>query len=250
MALLEISEMTVTYGALRAVDGVSMTVSAGEISGLVGPNGSGKSTLLNGVSGFVPVAGGAVRVDAEDVSAAPSHRLARLGVSRTFQLMRILPGMTVEENVAAGCHRLNVASGLRSLAQLYRRSRLGDTRERVAAAMERTGIAAHKDELIDELPFGTQRRMEIARAIVAEPRLLLFDEPAAGLGERDLDDLARIVDEEIGRGCAIVLVDHHLHFVRRLCPRIVVLNFGNKIFDGSSQAAMEDQGVREAYVGI
>jgi branched-chain amino acid transport system ATP-binding protein len=249
-ALLALEGLALNYGAVRAVNDVSFTVASGEITALVGPNGSGKSSLLNVISGFVPPTAGRVQVGERDVSGAPPHLLARLGLARTFQLVRLLGGLTVRENVAAGCYAGVARDGARGLLRsLAPQRNAGDMGERVDAALDRVGMLEDASALVDELPFGSRRRVEVARAIVAEPRLLLLDEPAAGLGERDLEDLEQIIRAEAARGCGVILVDHHLHFVLRTCPRAVVLNFGRLIFDGASDAAVDDPEVRTAYVG-
>lgn len=250
-ATLELDGLTLDYGALRAVDHVDLSLDAGQICGLVGPNGSGKSSLLNTISGFSLITEGGIRLEGADVSSAPPHDLARRGVARTFQLVRLLGGMTVQENVAAGCYAMARRSGLRhvmvSMATPGRFT--GEIKGAVDEALERAGVAAVRHELVGGLPFGTQRRVEIARAIASRPKVLLFDEPAAGLSEGDLEDLETVINDEAARGCSVILVDHHLHFVLKVCPRIVVLNFGRLIFDGGSAAAVEDPQVREAYVG-
>jgi ABC-type branched-subunit amino acid transport system ATPase component len=251
MSFLALDGVTLDYGAVRAVDHVELEVGGGEICALVGPNGSGKSSLLNTISGFSVLTEGKISLGGDDVSSTPSFDLARRGVARTFQLVRVLNGLTVEDNVAAGCYAATRRSGLKhvisSIASPRRFS--GEMKETVDTALERAGISHLAHELVDELPFGTQRRVEIARALATKPKLMLFDEPAAGLSERDLDDLERIIQDEARAGCAVILVDHHLHFVLKVCPRVVVLNFGRLIFDGTSQAAIEDPQVREAYVG-
>jgi branched-chain amino acid transport system ATP-binding protein len=250
-AFLQLDRVTLDYGAVRAVDHVELDVAGGEICALVGPNGSGKSSLLNTISGFSVLTDGRIHLGGDDVSSAPSYDLARRGIARTFQLVRVLHGLTVQENVAAGCYAATRRSGLRHVmaSMASPRRYTGEMQATVEEAMERAKISHLADELVDGLPFGTQRRVEVARALATKPKLLLFDEPAAGLSERDLDDLERLIQEEAARGCAVILVDHHLHFVLKVCPRVVVLNFGRLIFDGPSAAAIEDQQVREAYVG-
>lgn len=248
---LALDGVTLDYGALRAVDHVSLSLQRGEICALVGPNGSGKSSLLNTISGFSVLSEGRISLAGDDVSAAPPYDVARRGVARTFQLVRLLGGMTVEDNVAAGCYAMARRSGLRHVlsSMMSPRRFTGEIRDAVHDALERAGVARHAGDLVGGLPFGTQRRVEVARAIASRPSVLLFDEPAAGLSEGDLEDLERIIHQEAERGCAVILVDHHLHFVLRVCPRVVVLNFGRLIFDGKSGDAVEDPQVREAYVG-
>lgn len=249
--MLALNEVVLDYGAVRAVDHVGFEIPAGEVCGLVGPNGSGKSSLLNTISGLVQITKGTIEIDGREVSRERPHVVARQGVGRTFQHVRLLHGLTVADNVAAGYFTAATGAGLsHTLALIFAPRKLGgEEREHVEDALERAGLADVSSLLVDELSFAMQRRVEIARSIVSRPKLLLFDEPAAGLGVTDLEDLAGIVRTEAERGCAVIFVDHHLHFVLELCPRLVVLNFGTKIFDGPSQDAIEDPGVREAYVG-
>jgi branched-chain amino acid transport system ATP-binding protein len=249
--MLACNQVVLDYGAVRAVDHVSFDVAAGEVCGLVGPNGSGKSSLLNTISGLARIGNGTISVDGRVVSKERPHVVARQGVGRTFQHVRLLHGLTVEDNVAAGYFAAATRSGIvRTVSSALMPRRIsGEEREHVEDALERAGVADDADVLVDELAFASQRRVEIARSIVSRPKLLLFDEPAAGLGVKDLEDLAEIIRGEAQRGCAIILVDHHLQYVLDLCPRLVVLNFGNKIFDGPAQQAIEDPAVREAYVG-
>jgi ABC-type branched-subunit amino acid transport system ATPase component len=251
MPALALQEVVLDYGAVRAVDHVTFDVDGGEVCGLVGPNGSGKSSLLNTISGLVRISNGTISVGGRVVSSERPHVVARQGVGRTFQHVRLLHGLTVEDNIAAGYFTAVARSGmLHTLsAVLLPRKISGKEREHVEDALERAGLADVAHLLVDELSFAMQRRVEIARSIVSRPKLLLFDEPAAGLGVTDLEVLAGIIRSEAERGCGVILVDHHLHFVLELCPRLVVLNFGNKIFDGPGDAAIEDPAVREAYVG-
>lgn len=251
MTALSLDGATLYYDALKAVDNIDFELSPGEICALVGPNGSGKTSLLNVISGFTKATHGSIHVGGTDVTHVRPHAVARLGVARTFQLVRLLHGLTVEDNVAAGC---TPVAGRRGAGVLVRslltpRRATHRERDRIDEAMARAGVTELANTLVDQLAFGFQRRVEIARAIVSRPKLLLLDEPAAGLSEHDLDELATVINTEAERGCAVILVDHHLDFVLRMCPRAIVLNFGTKIFDGASAAAVEDPQVREAYVG-
>jgi ABC-type branched-subunit amino acid transport system ATPase component len=253
MEALELAGLTVQYGALRAVDGVDLRIERGEVRGLVGPNGSGKSTMLNAISGLTKISGGAAVLAGQDITGESPYALARRGVARTFQLVRLLAGLTVADNVYLGALTLGAdgeAGGGSRLGGIVRGgAHARRVRARVEEAMERAGVAEFASLLADELPFGVQRRVEIARAIVGEPELLLLDEPAAGLSIGDLEDLGAVIQAEAARGCTVILVDHHLHFVVEHCPRTAVLNFGKLIFDGPSTGLTEDQAVKEAYVG-
>jgi ABC-type branched-subunit amino acid transport system ATPase component len=252
MEALELAGLTVNYGALCAVDGVDLKIERGEVRGLVGPNGSGKSTLLNAISGLTKISGGAAVLAGEDVTGEAPYALARRGVARTFQLVRLLAGMTVTDNVYLGALTLGKegSEGGGRIGGIVRGgAHARRVHARVEEAMERAGVAEFASLLADELPFGIQRRVEIARAIVGRPGLLLLDEPAAGLSIGDLDDLGAVIQGEAARGCTVILVDHHLHFVVEHCPRTAVLNFGRLIFDGPSTGLTADQAVKEAYVG-
>jgi ABC-type branched-subunit amino acid transport system ATPase component len=244
------AELTKNFGALAAVDALDFEVAPGEVCGLVGPNGSGKTTLLNLVSGVLPVTSGTVSLGGVEVTNRRASKMARAGLSRTFQLIRLVKSSTAIENVLAGLYPVASDRHLhRALFPFALRSERAALESRAEEALADVGLAEHRNDVVDELPFGFQRRVELARAIVSEPSVLLLDEPAAGVTEGDIRELARIIDEQSRRGCTVVLVDHHLRFVLDVCPRLIVMNFGRKIFDGPSEAAIEDPGVREAYVG-
>lgn len=249
--ILHVENAQRTFGALRAVDGVSLELSPGDICGLVGPNGSGKSTLLNLISGVLSPTGGTINYRGEDVTGKPPHVVARLGMRRTFQLLRVLRGATVRENITAGTY---VGAADSSLLNLVRRPGVVHqertlTRAKVEEASSRLAISEDLDAVVESLPFGTQRKVELARAIVSEPTMLLLDEPAAGLGESNMRDLERLVRAESQRGAAVILVDHHLDFVLGLCDRVLVMNYGMLIFDGAPGDVKRDPDVREAYIG-
>lgn len=250
MSHLVAHQLTKHFDALAAVDAMDLEVDAGEICGLVGPNGSGKTTLLNLVSGVLPVTSGSVELAGRKVTGWPAHRMARAGMSRTFQLIRLVKTSTALENVLAGLYPVAGDRHVhRALLPFTVRRERTELTARAEHAIERVGLADHVNDVVDELPFGYQRRVELARAIVSDPSVLLLDEPAAGVTEGDIKELGRIIAEQSARGCTVVLVDHHLRFVLDVCPRLVVMNFGRKIFDGPSAAAVEDVQVREAYVG-
>ena len=217
---------------MRALDSVSLTVAEGEIVGLIGPNGSGKTTLLNVASGVLQPTAGHIRVGATDATGRKPHSFARLGVGRTFQQIRLFSDMTVRENVIVGAvARARSAGGVDDL-------------------LERIGLLSVADRGAATLAYGLQRRVEIARALAGEPRFLLLDEPAAGMNETESDDLLatiRAVREE--RGLGVLLVDHDLRLIMRLCERIHVLAEGRTICEGSPQDVRSDHGVIEAYLG-
>jgi ABC-type branched-subunit amino acid transport system ATPase component len=220
------------FRGVRALDGVSLSVSEGEIVGLIGPNGSGKTTLLNVASGVLQPTAGRIHVGTIDATGGKAHSFARLGIGRTFQQVRLFSDMTVRENVVVGA----VARGRRldGVDELLERMRLLAFAERGAAT----------------LAYGLQRRVEIARALAGEPRFLLLDEPAAGMNETESDDLlATIRSVRDERGLGVLLVDHDLRLIMRLCERIHVLAEGRTICEGPPQDVRSDHGVIEAYLG-
>ena len=229
---LAVENVVKRFRGLRALDGVSLSVREGEIVGLIGPNGSGKTTLLNVASGVLDPTSGRVSVGGVDATGKKPHEVARLGVGRTFQQIRLFAEMTVEENVEVGA----VARGAE--------------REEVGALLERLKLTADRDRLATTLPYGQQRRVEIARALAGRPRFLLLDEPAAGMNEVESDALLETIrlvrDDE---GCAVLVVDHDLRLIMRLCERIHVLAEGRTICEGTAQEVRRDPAVIQAYLG-
>jgi branched-chain amino acid transport system ATP-binding protein len=220
------------FRGVRALDNVDMRVSEREIVGLIGPNGSGKTTFLNVASGVLRPTAGSVAVAGHTATGQRPHVFARLGVGRTFQQVRLFGDMTVRENVEVGA----VAGG-ESLAT-------------VDPLLERIGLKADADRMAATLPYGQQRRVEIARALAGGPRFLLLDEPAAGMNESESDDLLetiKVVRDD--RGLGVLIVDHDLRLIMRLCERIHVLAEGRTICEGTPQAVRSDPGVIEAYLG-
>jgi ABC-type branched-subunit amino acid transport system ATPase component len=220
------------FRGVRALDNVDMTVKEREIVGLIGPNGSGKTTLLNVASGVLRPTAGRVEVAGHTATGERPHVFARLGVGRTFQQIRLFGDMTVRENVEVGA-----VAGRRGLAT-------------VGPLLRQIGLEADSERMAATLAYGQQRRVEIARALAGGPRFLLLDEPAAGMNERESDDLLetiKVVRDE--RGLGVLIVDHDLRLIMRLCERIQVLAEGRTICEGSPQAVRGDRGVIEAYLG-
>jgi branched-chain amino acid transport system permease protein len=237
------------FGGLVAVNDVSFDVRAGEIVGLIGPNGAGKSTLFNLISGVLPLTAGQVDYRGARVSGLRSRAIARRGVSRTFQHVRMIPDMSVLENVALGAHRRGGAGVLRAMLRLDRR----DERRLLAEAwkqLDRIGMTGLADEPAGNLALGQQRLMEIARALCTDPALLLLDEPAAGLRLKEKQALGDVLSQLRAEGMSLLLVEHDMDFVMTLTDRIVVVEFGTKLTEGTPDAVRQDPAVRAAYLGV
>lgn len=247
--LLECDRITVRFGGVTAVDEVSLDVRPGEVVGLVGPNGSGKSTLLNVVSGLVD-ASGAVRVDGADVPLRKPGRMTRHGVFRTYQTPQVDPGLTCLENVMVASRD----RGRRTTASAWLRRRSMWDRDRTrwtegAEALRRVGLLDRAHQPAAGLAYGERRHLEIARALVARPRLLLMDEPAAGLSSVETERLVELLEQVAELGGSLLLVEHKIAFLERLCGRIVVLQTGRRIAAGTPAEVWSHPEVISAYLG-
>jgi branched-chain amino acid transport system permease protein len=247
--VLSVRQARKQFGGLVAVNDVSFDVRAGEIVGLIGPNGAGKSTLFNLVTGVLPLTAGQVDYRGERVSGLSSRAIARRGMSRTFQHVRMIADMSVLENVALGAHRRGTAGVLRAMLRLDRR----EERRLLAEAwrqLDRIGMTALAHEPAGNLALGQQRLMEIARALCTDPALLLLDEPAAGLRHKEKQALAEVLSQLRAEGMSLLLVEHDMDFVMTLTDRIVVVEFGTKLTEGTPAQVREDPAVRAAYLGV
>jgi len=234
-ALAEAIDVRRDFRGVRALDGVSLAVHEDEAVGLIGPNGSGKTTLINVLSGVIRPTAGTVRIGGADVTKASSHRTAALGVGRTFQQVRLFGAMTVRMNVEMG-----------AIARRHR-----DHDREAGELLERLGLEADADCPAATLDYGSQRRLEIARALAGRPRVLLLDEPAAGMNETESDELlAAIRSAREHFGCSVLIVDHDLRLIMRLCARIHVLAEGRTLSEGAPSEVQRDQRVIDAYLGV
>ena len=246
--VLDVRDARKEFGGLVAVNDVSFQVKAGEILGLIGPNGAGKSTTFNLVTGVLPATRGQVTLLGKRIDSLSSRRIARLGVARTFQHVKMIPGMTVLENVALGAHlrgRHGVPAAMLRLDRAEER-RLMKEAER---QLQRIGIGELMHEQAGNLALGQQRLMEIARALAADPILLLLDEPAAGLRLKEKESLADVMRQLRGEGLSILLVEHDMDLVMGLVDRVVVMEFGTKLIEGTPEVVQASPAVRAAYLG-
>jgi branched-chain amino acid transport system ATP-binding protein len=237
-ALLEFQDVSVVYGGVTALNAVSMTAEAGVIHGLIGPNGAGKSTLFNVASGLVRPRKGAVLLDGTDITRLGPHRRARLRMARTFQQLELFGVLTVRDNL------LTAAEIRRGWARDH-----SDPRAEAQLALERVGLVEYAEERADRLPTGVARLLEVARALVTKPRVLLLDEPAAGLNEQETRALSSLLGGLAAEGLGIILVEHDMDLVMQTCSVVTVLNLGQVLMTGSPDQVRADQAVLSAYLG-
>ncbi len=246
--LLEVIGVSKRFGGLVAVNEVSFSVRGGEIVGLIGPNGAGKSTTFNLLTGVAGASSGEVRFRGERIDGLPARDIAARGIARTFQHVKLVPGMTVLENVAIGAHLRARVGALSSLLRLDR-AREAEIIAEAARQIERVGLAKHMHKPAGSLALGQARVAEIARALSLDPALLLLDEPAAGLRHGEKKELAALLRQLRADGMSVLLVEHDMDFVMQLADHIVVLDFGAKIAEGAPNAIAESPVVLEAYLG-
>jgi branched-chain amino acid transport system ATP-binding protein len=251
MTILATENLSIAFGGVRAVDAVSLRVPAGGVFSVIGPNGAGKTTLFNLISGIYAPAEGSVRFAGEDVTGLAPDRLARRGLSRTFQNLQIFFRMTAAENVMVGRHRHETTGIISDLLHLPAVARQNQkTRAAAHAALARVGLAADEDRSASALSYGALKRLEIARALASEPKLLLLDEPAAGCNPVETHELEGIIRSIVQDGVTVILVEHDMRLVMNVSDRIHVLANGRTLAEGTAAEVRADPNVIEAYLGV
>ncbi len=249
--ILEASGLTRRFGGVTALDGVSLGVRAGEILGIMGPNGSGKTTLFNILTGLLAPSAGDVLIDGVSARGKPTHRIARMGIARTFQNLRLFPGMTTTENVLCGAHQRESVSVLRNLLPSPGRARRAAAeRERAEDLLREVGLGDRIGVYASSLSYGQTKRLELARALNTDPRVLLLDEPTAGMNDAQAAVLLGLVRRlHRSRGLTLVVIEHNVPALVWLADRIAVLDSGRVLVDASPEQAASDPRVIEAYLG-
>ena len=245
--VLTIQAMQKSFGGLIVIDDVSFAVRRGSRTALIGPNGAGKTTVFNLLSGVYQVDGGTIDLDGTDITHIEAHDRVVYGMSRSFQNIRLMPHLSTVENVMLGQQ-----ATARSLSELFYPLGLFSKnrwRREAEEALADAGVGTYPGEVVANLPYGIQKRIEVVRAMVARPKLLLLDEPAAGLNRVETEKLHELLKRVHANGVTLLVVEHNMHFVRTLCDHVVVLNFGKKIFEGSPDEVQKDAEVLKAYLG-
>jgi ABC-type branched-subunit amino acid transport system ATPase component len=249
-ARLSLAGVERVFGGVRAVDGATFAVAAGVVHGLIGPNGAGKTTIINLVSGLLQPTAGEIRIEGRPTAGLPPHRVAALGVARTFQNIRLFPELSARDNVIVGEHLRREESlparilGLPAACEAEKRVRAA-----AEALLERVGLADRMREKVKNLSYGEQRRVEIARALASDPKLLLLDEPTAGMNPVEVEAVAALIAKVAAEGHSVLLVEHNVGLVMEVCHAVTVLDFGEVIAEGPPAKVAADPAVITAYLG-
>lgn len=249
--ILEVDNVHVRFGGIVALDGVSFTMPEGKIVGLIGPNGAGKTTLFNCLSRLYVPTEGDIRFKGSTILNSPPHHIADIGIGRTFQNLALFATMTVLENVMVGGHSTTRSDFISNSIRLpWVRSEEQDLKERALDLLEYLGLSDVAYSIVGGLPFGTQKRVELARALASDPELLLMDEPAGGLNHDELDELGDVIKQiRDERGVTVLLVEHHMGLVMSISDKVVAIDFGRKISEGTTEEVQNDPEVIRAYLG-
>lgn len=248
--ILKIDDITQKFGGLTALSHIRIDIHPGEILGVIGPNGAGKTTLFNLITGIYRPSEGRILLNGQDITGKKPYQIAELGISRTFQNIRLFRKMTVLENVMAGRHirtKSNLIDAVFKTARSRREEQEGE--ERALEILKFMGLDSLRYHLAESLPYGAQRKLEIARALATDPKLLLLDEPAAGMNEQETEELMSIIRQLREDGYTILLIEHDMKFVMNICHRIYVLDYGVQIAEGVPEEIKINERVIEAYLG-